>query len=262
MEIEKYIPQAEKIFLGEGTFKDDRNERIDFIKNLETCDLLAVPGSGKTTALIAKLYCMAQNMPFEDGSGILVLAHTNNAVDEIEKKLKKHCPHLFEYPNFVGTIQSFVNRYLANQACFEKYGSYIRKNEDDLTIEKISKKVYYDKSSKINSLLGRNLRDKYSELKVDFLENYELEDKKSILSKFKELDFIDKNNQLKSIKENYKRLTSNILSQEEKKIIFDFNNYIKKYEPSLQEYQDLIKKLSITKKMNALIPKYFHGKRN
>lgn len=29
-------------------------------------------------------------MPFEDGSGILVLAHTNNAVDEIEKKLK-HC---------------------------------------------------------------------------------------------------------------------------------------------------------------------------
>lgn len=113
MEIEKYIPQAEKIFLGEGTFKDDRNERIDFIKNLETCDLLAVPGSGKTTALIAKLYCMAQNMPFEDGSGILVLAHTNNAVDEIEKKLKKHCPQLFEYPNFVGTVQSFINKYLA-----------------------------------------------------------------------------------------------------------------------------------------------------
>lgn len=113
MEIEKHIPQAEKIFLGEGTFKDDRNERIDFIKNLETCDLLAVPGSGKTTALIAKLYCIAQNMPFENGSGILVLAHTNNAVDEIEKKLKKHCPQLFEYPNFVGTIQSFVNKYLA-----------------------------------------------------------------------------------------------------------------------------------------------------
>ncbi|KIX20274.1 hypothetical protein SY27_14175 [Flavobacterium sp. 316] len=113
MEIEKYIPQAEKIFLGEGTFKDDRNERIDFIKNLKTCDLLAVPGSGKTTALIAKLYCIAQNMPFEDGSGILVLAHTNNAVDEIEKKLKRHCPQLFEYPNFVGTIQSFVNKFLA-----------------------------------------------------------------------------------------------------------------------------------------------------
>lgn len=130
MEIEKYIPQAEKIFLGEGTFKDERNERIDFIKNLETCDLLAVPGSGKTTALIAKLYCMAQNMPFEDGSGTLVLAHTNNAVDEIEKKLKKHCPQLFEYPNFVGTIQSFVNKFLAIPHFTQKNKSKFRVIDD------------------------------------------------------------------------------------------------------------------------------------
>lgn len=131
MEIEKYIPQAEKIFLGKGTFKDDRNERIDFIKNLKTCDLLAVPGSGKTTALIAKLYCIAQNMPFEDGSGILVLAHTNNAVDEIEKKLKKHCPHLFEYPNFVGTVQSFVNKYLAIPHFTQKNKSKFRVIDDN-----------------------------------------------------------------------------------------------------------------------------------
>lgn len=248
MEIEKYIPQAEKIFLGGGTFNDQRNERIDFIKNLETCDLLAVPGSGKTTALIAKLYCIAQNMPFEDGSGILVLAHTNNSVDEIEKKLKKHCPQLFEYPNFVGTIQSFVNKYLANQACFEKYGSYIRKNEDDLTIEKISKKVYYEKYSKINSLLSRNLKDKHNVLNEDFLENYKFEDKKSILNKFKEFEFIDKNNQLNSIKENYNRIISNILSKEERKVLFDFNNYIKEYEPSLVEYYDLIKKIKYNEK--------------
>ncbi|MBP0904041.1 UvrD-helicase domain-containing protein [Mariniflexile gromovii] len=109
MEIEKHIEQAEKIFIN-GNFDSKRKK---FIKNLKTCDLLAVPGSGKTTTLIAKLYCISQNMPFEDGSGILVLAHTNHAIDEIEKKLKKHCPQLFEYPNFVGTIQSFVNRFLA-----------------------------------------------------------------------------------------------------------------------------------------------------
>lgn len=243
MVIEKYIPQAEKIFLGEGTFKDDRNERIDFIKNLETCDLLAVPGSGKTTALIAKLYCMAQNMPFEDGSGILVLAHTNNAVDEIEKKLKRHCPQLFEYPNFVGTVQSFVNRYLANQACFEKYGSYIRKNEDDLTIEKISRKIYFDKSRKINSLLSRNLKEKHSVLNEDFLENYKLDNKKNILEKFRELNFIDKNYQLNSIKENYNRIISSTLSLEERKVLFDFNNQIKSYEPTLTEFIDLVKKI-------------------
>ncbi|MFB9063409.1 UvrD-helicase domain-containing protein [Flavobacterium branchiarum] len=110
MEFEKYINQAEEIFINGNTFD---TERIDFITNLEICDLLAVPGSGKTTALLAKLYCLAQNMPFESGSGILVLAHTNHAVDEIEKKLKAHCPQLFDYPNFVGTVQSFINRFLA-----------------------------------------------------------------------------------------------------------------------------------------------------
>ena len=31
-------------------------ERVDFIKNFDSIDLLAVPGSGKTTALIAKLF--------------------------------------------------------------------------------------------------------------------------------------------------------------------------------------------------------------
>ena len=107
---DKHIKEAESIFIGGKPFDE---ERINFIKKLDTCDLLAVPGSGKTTALIAKLYCLSQKLPFIEGSGILVLAHTNHAVDEIEKKLKKHCPHLFEYPNFVGTIQSFINRFLA-----------------------------------------------------------------------------------------------------------------------------------------------------
>ncbi|UPQ79728.1 AAA family ATPase [Flavobacterium azooxidireducens] len=135
----EHITEAAKLLIGGNIF--DR-ERIEFITNLDTCDLLAVPGSGKTTALMAKLYCLSKQMPFSDGSGILVLAHTNNAVDEIEKKLKKNCPHLFEYPNFVGTIQSFVNKYLASQACFEKYGSYISKNDKEV-FEKEALKFYF-----------------------------------------------------------------------------------------------------------------------
>lgn len=134
------IKIAQDIFIDGNAFDD--KERIPFIKNLDTCDLLAVPGSGKTTALMAKLYCIAQNMPFKDRSGILVLAHTNQAVEEIENKLKKHCPQLFEYPNFIGTIQSFTNRFLANQACFEKFGSYIRKNDDELYETEVKKFFY------------------------------------------------------------------------------------------------------------------------
>lgn len=111
MEIKSnHIKEAEAILINDNSFDED--ERVPFIKNLETRDLLAVPGSGKTTALQAKLYCLAKQMPFEDRSGVLVLSHTNKAVEEIEKKLKNHCPQLFEYPHFVGTVQSFVNDFL------------------------------------------------------------------------------------------------------------------------------------------------------
>ncbi|MBA0885140.1 UvrD-helicase domain-containing protein [Flavobacterium undicola] len=154
---DEHIKQAQDIFIDGNSFDDI--ERIPFIKNLETSDLLAVPGSGKTTALMAKLYCITQNMPFEDGSGILVLAHTNQAVEEIEKKLKKHCPRLFEYPNFIGTIQSFTNRFLANQACFENYGSYIRKNDDEMYENEVNK-FYYSLTWSKKGVEPKNLINK------------------------------------------------------------------------------------------------------
>lgn len=105
------ISYAEKILLPVGKFFDP--ERRDFIRNLNTIDLQAVPGSGKTTALLAKLLILERKLPFADGSGVLVISHTNAAIDEIKEKIYKHCPKLFSYPNYVGTIQSFVDNYLA-----------------------------------------------------------------------------------------------------------------------------------------------------
>jgi len=151
---EEHISEAEKLLINGAKF--DSEERVPFIKNLNSCDLLAVPGSGKTTALLAKLYCISKNLPFQDGSGILVLSHTNAAVDEIENILKKFCPIIFEYPNFVGTVQSFVNKFLANQACFEKYGTYIRNNDDDLICKKIVSKI--GNNSKLFYFINRLLR--------------------------------------------------------------------------------------------------------
>ena len=108
------IEFAESILLPTGmTFIDDEKERINFISNFDTNDLNAVPGSGKTTALLAKLLILEKNLHFSDGSGVLVLSHTNAAVDEITRKIGPYCPKLFAYPNFVGTIQSFVNCMLA-----------------------------------------------------------------------------------------------------------------------------------------------------
>ncbi|MDN3707151.1 UvrD-helicase domain-containing protein [Myroides ceti] len=105
------IQYAEQLLLPTGKTFDD--ERKAFIRNFNTIDLQAVPGSGKTTALLAKLLVLERKLPFADGSGILVLSHTNTAIDEIKEKIQKHCPRLFSYPNFIGTIQSFVDTFLA-----------------------------------------------------------------------------------------------------------------------------------------------------
>ncbi len=105
------IAYAEGILLKEGQSFDE--ERRVFIRDLTTLDLQAVPGSGKTTALLAKLLILEKYMPFEDGQGVLVISHTNAAVDEIYSRIGKYAPNLFRYPNFVGTIQSFVDSFLA-----------------------------------------------------------------------------------------------------------------------------------------------------
>lgn len=105
------IEYAEKVLLTEGKAFDE--ERRLFIRNLSILDLQAVPGSGKTTALLAKLLILERYMPLKNGRGVLVISHTNAAVDEINERIGKHCPKLFSYPNFVGTIQSFVDTFLA-----------------------------------------------------------------------------------------------------------------------------------------------------
>jgi len=109
--IDEDIANAELVLLPAGKIFD--SERRTFIKCLDTLDLHAVPGSGKTTALLAKLLALERYLPFKDGSGILVISHTNAAVDEIKRRLGNHCQKLFSYPNFVGTIQVFVDQFLA-----------------------------------------------------------------------------------------------------------------------------------------------------
>ena len=77
------IEYAENILLQEGKTFDE--ERRSFIRDLNTLDLQAVPGSGKTTALLAKLVILEKHMPLKSGRGILVISHTNAAVDEIKE---------------------------------------------------------------------------------------------------------------------------------------------------------------------------------
>jgi len=52
------IKYAEKIFLPEGNKFDQKRKKV--IKCLESKDIVACPGSGKTTALLAKLAISVQ----------------------------------------------------------------------------------------------------------------------------------------------------------------------------------------------------------
>lgn len=102
-------------------------ERRRFILNKENRDLVASAGSGKTTALVAKLMMLEKEMPFDDGRGVCVLTHTNVAIDEIKAKLGRGSI-LLQHPNFLGTIQRFADQFFAIPAYrwqFKKSPSFI-----------------------------------------------------------------------------------------------------------------------------------------
>lgn len=97
------------LLAGKPDFEEDK---IVVIKSNMSREVKACPGSGKTTVLLAKLLILAKRMPFKDGSGICVITHTNVAVNEIKSRFGGNANALFSYPNFCGTIQSFVDQFL------------------------------------------------------------------------------------------------------------------------------------------------------
>ncbi|WP_350602929.1 UvrD-helicase domain-containing protein [Pseudoalteromonas sp. SMN1298-MNA-CIBAN-0114] len=139
------IEYAESILLKVGQKFDD--ERVEFLKDLNTLDLQAVPGSGKTTVLLAKLLIFERYMPFKNGSGVLVISHTNAAIDEIKSRIGAYCPKLFSYPNFIGTIQSFVNEFLAKPYFKQSFGNDITRICDQAYAQQIKNKLTIDSLS-------------------------------------------------------------------------------------------------------------------
>jgi DNA helicase-2/ATP-dependent DNA helicase PcrA len=133
------IAYAEKILLGVGKHFDD--ERLSFIKDFTTLDLQAVPGSGKTTTLLAKLLILERKLPLLNNRAVLVISHTNAAVDEIKNRIGKHCPKLFSYPHFIGTIQSFVDIFLAIPSYTNKFKQKPYRIDNEIYSEKIINKL-------------------------------------------------------------------------------------------------------------------------
>ncbi|MCK4819572.1 UvrD-helicase domain-containing protein, partial [bacterium] len=102
------------IAVNEQLILDD--DRVSVLDAIRSIDVQACPGSGKTTLIATKLILLAKIWPFQH-QGVCVLSHTNVAKDEIIDRLKRsntiEAQCLLNYPHFIGTIQEFVNRFLA-----------------------------------------------------------------------------------------------------------------------------------------------------
>lgn len=135
--------------------------KVNIIKEDSSCYVQACPGSGKTTTLLAKLIILANKMPLPEGKGICILTHTNVAIDEIKAKLGTKADVLFRYPNFFGTIQTFLHKYVTAAALHYFYGSQIAYVDND-----VANAVLLNKYSKLpigkSKLKGRLYRQTIS----------------------------------------------------------------------------------------------------
>lgn len=136
------IQRAHDLLLeGKPDFEQDK---IEVIKCNESCDITACPGSGKTTALLAKLLILAERMPFGDGSGICVITHTNVAINEIKSRFGRNANVLFSYPNFCGTIQSFIDQFLTIP-WYNSFNEHSLVTVDDDRANAIIRRSFYSK---------------------------------------------------------------------------------------------------------------------
>lgn len=151
------IRTAHELLLpGQPYFEDDK---LEVIRSNESRDIKACPGSGKTTVLLAKLSILSNRMPFTDGSGICVLTHTNVAIDEIKARFGGKAHLLFGYPNFCGTIQSFVDNFLTIP-WFNSFNSHPLVTVDDERASMVIKKAFFatswDDQHALNHLFREN----------------------------------------------------------------------------------------------------------
>jgi len=165
-EIRILIPDASRKFLPQGASFDD--ESMEFICNLDTKDIIACPGSGKTTALITKLYILSRFMPFTDNQGICVLTHTNVAMDEIKLKMGVEASILFAYPNFFGTIQEFTDKFLAIPEFLNIFGMRPVRFDDEYVDKLTDSKI----SRAARSWLSKHYPGLIKDLRLD--DNYDL----------------------------------------------------------------------------------------
>lgn len=177
---DKNIESIEKTLLPEGAhFSKDA---IKVIRCWHSTDVAACPGSGKTTVLLAKLKFLADRMPFENGSGICVLSHTNVAVDEIRKKLFDYTDKLFNYPNYIGTIQSFIDKFVTKPYLRNTVGRSVQVVGNLTYAQHMMNRIHNNsKYNKLKFMIEKNLENssQFSE-QIDYVQALYIRDDGSL----------------------------------------------------------------------------------
>lgn len=127
------------------------------IRTWNTVNIQACPGSGKTTTLAAKLMILAEKLPKSFQQGICIITHTNTAVDEIKKKLGPYANFYNNYPHHFGTIQSFVDKYLAIPAYKKHFQQSPNILDDDTWLKYLEKQSDYVRLAKNNYITTNSI---------------------------------------------------------------------------------------------------------
>lgn len=148
------IQAAEELLLPHGAHfpEDARN----VIRCWHSTDVAACPGSGKTTVLLAKLKLLADRMPLENGAGICVLSHTNVAVNEIKNRLSDYADRLLSYPNYIGTIQSFIDRFVTMPYLRNISGQNVQVVDSLTYAQHMLSKIQHEAKYKVLDYVTRN----------------------------------------------------------------------------------------------------------
>ncbi len=149
------IKEVEKCFFPYGTTFN--KEQVKVIGCFSKENIQACPGSGKTTSLAAKLLLLKKYLPPDIQGGISILTHTNVAIEIIKQRLGHEATAFYtNYPNYLGTIQTFVNRFLVTPAYKQIFKKPIQAIDDDLYIIIMDKRQV--KANTALTYLSRNKR--------------------------------------------------------------------------------------------------------
>lgn len=91
----------------------ENQKKIFDLKNFKDGKIIvnACPGSGKSSCVTERIINFIQ-MHENTQNGLAILSFTNVAIEEIKENFKKSTNEKITYPHYIGTLDSFINKFI------------------------------------------------------------------------------------------------------------------------------------------------------